>query len=82
MSPNNEQQRQDDLIERLANARNTRTRDSLLRRHHELRSAAVVDRLYNRVVQLARVDLKRADGLAHAAAWLAEALRSARLLQR
>lgn len=74
MASPSEQQRQDDLIERLANARGSRSRMSLLRRHHELRTPAVVDRLYNRIVQLARVDLKRADGLAHAAAWIAESL--------
>ena len=72
MSP--ESHRQNELIERLANARDRRARESLLRRHEELRSAEVVDQLYNRVVQVARLDLKRADGLVHAAAWIAEAL--------
>jgi CHAT domain-containing protein len=65
---------QNDLIERLANARDRRARESLLRRHAELRTADVVDQLYNRIVQVARLDLKRADGLVHAAAWIAEAL--------
>jgi CHAT domain-containing protein len=69
-----EAHRQNALIDRLANARDRRTRERLLRRHEELRTAEVVEQLYNRVVQVARIDLKRADGLVHAATWIAEAL--------
>lgn len=72
--PSRERQRPDDLIERLVTARDKRARVSLLRRHDQLRTAAVVDRLYNRVVQLARIDLKRADGLVQASTWIAESL--------
>jgi tetratricopeptide (TPR) repeat protein len=72
MSP--EPHRQNELIDRLANARDRRARERLLRRHEELRTAEVVEQLYNRVVQVARIDLKRADGLVHAATWIAEAL--------
>ena len=66
--------RPNELIDRLANARDRRARERLLRRHEELRTAEVVEQLYNRVVQVARIDLKRADGLVHAATWIAEAL--------
>ena len=66
--------RRDALIDRLANAHGSTARARLLRRHEELRSAAIVDQLYDRVVQLARVDLKRADRAAQAAQWIADEL--------
>ena len=64
--------RQDELIDRLAEFRNARARTSFLRRHNQLWEPAVVERLYARVVRLARIDLQRTDRLAQAATWVAE----------
>lgn len=69
-----DQRRLDELIDRLANARNIRARTRLLQRQSELRTSAAIDRIYDRVVQLARVDLTRADRLAQAARSIAESL--------
>src|SRR5436190_1881830 len=54
-----------DPIDRLAQL-SPRTRLAFLRRHPELRAAAVVDELYARVVRLARVDARRTARLAAA----------------
>jgi CHAT domain-containing protein len=74
MARTDAQRRQDELIDRLAQARDTRARAGLLRRHHDLVNPAAVDRMYTRVVQLARIDLTRANRLAQAVKWIAEAL--------
>ena len=66
--------RQDELIDRLAEFSNARARTSFLRRHDQLWEPAVVERLYDRVVRLARIDLQRTDRLAQAATWVAEKL--------
>jgi len=65
---------QDELINRLAEFSDYRARTSFLRQHDQLWDAAVVDRLYARVVRLARTDVQRADRLAQAATWVAEKL--------
>ena len=72
-SPSREAQ-QDELVERLAECTNSRTRTSVLRAHKQLWESAVVERLYARVVRLVRVDLQRAHRLAQAAKWVAEKL--------
>lgn len=64
----------EELIDELAGVRTARARASFLRRHQQLWDAAVVERLYTRVVRLARTDLDRAARLAHAAQWIAEQL--------
>jgi CHAT domain-containing protein len=61
----------DDLLDALAAIRQARARAAFLRRHQQLWDAAVVERIYARVVRLARTDLDRADGLARAAHWIA-----------
>jgi CHAT domain-containing protein len=62
----------DELIDQLAECRDARGRAVFLRSHKQLWTAAVVERLYARVVQLVRVDLQRADRLAKASTWIAE----------
>lgn len=64
----------DDLIDVLAGIRQARARATFLRRHQQLWTPAVVDRIYGRVVRLARTDLDRANGLARSALWIAEKL--------
>ena len=64
----------DELIDRLAGIRQARARAAFLRRHKQLWDPSVVERIYARVVRLARTDLARADGLARAAHWIAEKL--------
>jgi CHAT domain-containing protein/Tfp pilus assembly protein PilF len=64
----------DELIDQLARVRDSRARASFLSRHDELWDPAVVDRLYARVVRLARIDLQRATRLAQAAKWVADKL--------
>ena len=63
-----------DPIDRLAELSSTRSRTAFLRRHPELRTPAVVEDLYARVVRLARTDAQRTDRLAQAAQWIAERL--------
>ena len=63
-----------DPIDRLAELSSARSRTAFLRRHPELRTPAVVDELYARVVRLARTDAQRTDRLAQAATWIAERL--------
>jgi tetratricopeptide (TPR) repeat protein len=74
MAPPNMEARQDELIDQLAERSNSRARTTFLRGHKQLWEAAVVERLYARVVRLVRSDLQRADRLAHAAKWVAEKL--------
>jgi tetratricopeptide (TPR) repeat protein len=64
----------DELIDQLADLGSARARASFLRRHRQLCDRAVVDRVYARVVRLARTDLTRAGRLAHAAKWIADTL--------
>jgi CHAT domain-containing protein len=64
----------DELLDVLAGIRQARARATFLRRHQQLWDRSVVDRIYARVVRLARTDLDRADGLARAALWIAEKL--------
>ena len=61
----------DALIDTLADISQARARVAFLRRHPELWDASVVERIYARVVRLARTDLDRADRLASAAHWIA-----------
>ena len=65
---------QDELIDALAGIRQARARATFLRRNRQLWHPSVVERIYARVVRLARTDLVRADGLARAAHWIAERL--------
>jgi CHAT domain-containing protein/tetratricopeptide (TPR) repeat protein len=65
---------QDELIDALAGIRQARARATFLRRNRQLWDPSVVERIYARVVRLARTDLDRADGLARAAHWIAEQL--------
>jgi CHAT domain-containing protein len=65
---------QDQLIDQLAECSNSRARARFLRGHKQLWEPAVVERLYARVVRLARIDLQRADRLAQASKWVAEKL--------
>jgi tetratricopeptide (TPR) repeat protein len=74
MAPGNREARQDQLIDRLAEFSSARVRTSFLLRHKELWEPAVVERLYDRVVRLARSDVGRTDRLAQAAKWVAEKL--------
>ena len=61
-------------IDRLAELRTARSRTIFLRRHPELRTPAVVEELYTRVVRLARTDAQRTGRLAQAATWIADRL--------
>ena len=60
-------------IDRLAQL-DARSRMAFLRRHPDLRTPAVVDELYARVVRLARIDAQRTGRLAQTATWIAERL--------
>ena len=53
-----------DPIDRLARLSSARSRTKFLRRHPELRTPAVVEDLYARVVRLARIDAQLTDRLA------------------
>ena len=59
------------LIDRLASQRSRRDMIAWLRRQRQLWDTAVVEGVYERVVRIARVDLRKAERLADAAAWLA-----------
>jgi CHAT domain-containing protein len=74
MSPAQDGSAPDALIERLADVKTARARESFLRKHRQLWNPTVVEQLYARVVRLARTDLQRADRLARAAKWIAEKL--------
>ncbi len=64
-------QTSDELIEKLGAQPNQRALVTFLRRQERLWDPAIVERLYERVVRVARVDLRQAERLADAAAWLA-----------
>ena len=59
------------LIDRLALQTSRRAMIALLRRQRPLWDTAVVESLYERVVRIARVDVRQAERLADASAWLA-----------
>ena len=62
------------LIDQLKSQSSRRTMVAFLRHHRELWHPAVVESLYERVVRVARIDLRQAERLADAAAWLAKQL--------
>ena len=59
------------LIDQLGSQPNQRALTTFLRRQEQLWDPAVVERLYERVVRVARSDLRQAGRLADAAMWLA-----------
>ena len=62
------------LIDQLGSQPNQRALTTFLRRQERLWHPAVVARLYERVVRVARSDLRQAERLADAAVWLAAKL--------
>ena len=62
------------LMDRLGSLASRRAMVAFLRRQPQLRDRAVVESLYERVVRVARVDLRQAGRLADAAVWLADTL--------
>ena len=67
-------QDQSHFISQLARLADERARRKIFRHHPQLHHPAMVERLYEETVKLARVDLQQADRLAQAASWLAEKL--------
>jgi tetratricopeptide (TPR) repeat protein len=65
----------DALLERLSSEPQRATRRGLLRKYQELWRPETVTLLYDEVVRLARVDLRRAGRLAECADWLSRKLR-------
>jgi CHAT domain-containing protein len=63
-----------DLIEQLAAQSSHRAMVAFLRAQPELWDPAVVERLYERVVRVARADVTQAERLADAATWISEKL--------
>jgi len=63
-----------DVIDRLGSQPNRRALVSFLRAQHELWDPAIVEGLYERVVRVARADLRQAERLAEAAVWLSDKL--------
>ncbi len=61
----------DELIEKLGSQPNQRALVTFLRRQNRLWDPAIVEQLYERVVRVARADLRQAGRLADAATWLA-----------
>jgi CHAT domain-containing protein len=61
-----------DLIEQLAAVQNGQARARVLRQHRNVWTPALIQRLYDNVVRLARIDVKQAGRLARAAMWLAD----------
>ena len=61
-----------ELSDQLATLASRRAMIAFLRRQPQLRDRAVVERLYEQVVRVARIDLRQAGRLADAAAWLAD----------
>lgn len=64
----------DVLLERLAVESQKRRRHALLQAGREWWDSAMVSRLYDEMVRLARIDLKQAERLADAALWVSEQL--------
>jgi CHAT domain-containing protein len=62
------------LIDQLGSQSSRRAMVAFLRQQPELWNPAVVESLYEGVVRVARADLRRAERLADAAAWLADKL--------
>ena len=62
------------LVEQLAVETQKRKRRGLLQTCREWWNAAMVSRLYDEMVRLARIDLKQAERLADAALWVSEQL--------
>jgi CHAT domain-containing protein len=63
-----------ELIDQLGSQSSRRAMVAFLRHQPQLWDPAVVESLYERVVRVARADLRQAERLADAAAWLAEKL--------
>jgi tetratricopeptide (TPR) repeat protein len=63
-----------DVVDSIGAQASQRAVAAFLRRQPNLWNAAVVERIYERVVRVARVDLRQATRLAQAAAWLANRL--------
>ncbi len=63
------------LAQRLVGTADEAARRELLRTHRQLHSSATVEFLYEEIVRRARTDLRGAERLARAAAWLAARLR-------
>jgi CHAT domain-containing protein len=63
-----------ELIDRLGSQSSRRAMVAFLRQQPHLRDPLVVESLYDHVVRVARVDLRRAERLAEVATWLAEKL--------
>src|SRR4051794_30805377 len=61
-----------DLIEQLAAVQNGQARARVLRQHRQSWNPALIQRLYENVVRLARIDVQQAGRLARAAMWLAD----------
>ena len=61
-------------LEYLTSLDSDHARKTFFRDHSELRTRAVVESMADEVVRLLRIDLERADQLAHTAIWLAEEL--------
>jgi tetratricopeptide (TPR) repeat protein len=61
-----------DLIEQLAQVQNGQARARVLRQHRHLWSPALIQRMYEDVVRLARIDVQQAGRLARAGMWLAD----------
>jgi CHAT domain-containing protein len=64
----------DGLVAQLSRCKTAAARATFLRRHRDLWSPEVVERLYGDVVRLARTDLQQAERLARAAKWIADKL--------
>ena len=62
------------LIEQLGSQSSRRAMVAFLRKQRQLWSPAVVEVLYERVVRVARADLRQAERLADAAEWLTDKL--------
>jgi CHAT domain-containing protein/Tfp pilus assembly protein PilF len=71
-------QTRDAVLDQLGSQSSRRALMTFLRHRPELWDPAVVDGLYERVVRVARVDLRQAERLAEAATWLADKLRDDR----
>ena len=59
-------------LDRIAELPTDAARHDFVRRRRSLHNFAAVEQLYDEVVRLARIDLRRATGLASAAEWLAK----------
>ena len=62
------------LLDQLASQSSRRALMTFVRHRPELWTPAIVEGLYERVVRVARVDLRQAERLADAAMWIADQL--------